>query len=328
MEVPIVPEVKYLDLSGESDCRIAYTYRTVQQSESQDVIWIVFVNGLGLPQAFWQPCLHLLEKRVSIEDSDVKSTKIIATTYDRYAQGLSKIDNNGLPKRHDLSDATDELESIISQLQILHKEELSGARIVLVAHSLGVPLARLFLEKNTSLSRSTVAAIFLDSNIANLNMASLLPDPTSPDFDASKLPADTTVDELKSTRANYERMFAPSAPNPENLDRSTLADLLPFADQPKLDTISGSEFLLTVIAHDPAAFAMEGLKISTRGLTEQYIEPAWHKYNMGLLRLTGGDDPGADDIVVAPGAGHFIQRDNPGVVAEEIYKMLGSVCKL
>lgn len=320
-----MPDLQYLALPDKPDCRIAYTYRILQQSNGQEVIWLVFINGLGLPQAFWQPCLQLLQDSLSSDDSDIGSVKVIATTYDRYAQGLSRTEGNGLPEKHDLADAAEDLDHIISRIRSLQKEELSKARIVLVAHSIGVPLARLYLGRHSLSHNQVIGAVFLDSNIANINMASLLPDPASPDFDASKLPTDTSVDELKWTRANYERMFAPSAPNPENLDRSNLPDLLSCADKPKLVGESTSDFQLTVVAHDPDAFATEGLKISTRGLTEQYIEPAWHKYNLGLLTLNEQGDRGVDEIVVAAGAGHFIQRDNPQAVAAEIRKMLGKI---
>lgn len=318
---PAIPDVRFLSISDKADCRIAYTFRTLLKSETQDIVWIVFVNGLGLPQAFWQPSIQLLEDHLSSHGSNADFPKVIATTYDRYAQGLSKIENNAPPQKHDLADAANELHNVITHLHHLHKTELSNARIILVAHSIGVPQARLYLDKKTAFRDSIAGAVFLDSNVANIDLVSVFPDPESPSFDASKLPPDTTVEQLSATRAFYAKMFAPSAPNAENLDRSTLPGLLPFADQPTLRTASQPEFPLTVVAHDAEAFVAESLRISTRGLTEQYVEPAWHNYNLGLLELSGRDNVSAHEIVVASGAAHFVQKDNPQCIAAEIYKL-------
>jgi len=168
------------------------------------------------------------------------------------------------------------------------------------------------------------AAAFLDSNMANTDMVSLLPDPDSASFNPSDLPADTTLHDLHLARQNYTRLFSPSAPNPENLDRSTLADLLPQSNHPLIRSVDERPFTIRVVAHDPATFAEESLKICTRGLTERYIEPAWHGYNKGLRTLHGPEGSGPE-LVVAKGSGHFIQRDNPRCVADVIWDLLGTI---
>jgi pimeloyl-ACP methyl ester carboxylesterase len=59
---------------------------------------------------------------------------------------------------------------------------------------------------------------------------------------------------------------------------------------------------------------LESLLISVR---------AWQKYNEGLLKLS---DPNRTiGVIIAPGCGHFIQRDDPHFVAEQLEKLLKKV---
>lgn len=59
-----------------------------------------------------------------------------------------------------------------------------------------------------------------------------------------------------------------------------------------------------------------------------YVNPAWSKYNKGLTKLgyheTGDDEGegGNNDVKIAKGCGHFIQRDDPRFVAKEICGLL------
>jgi pimeloyl-ACP methyl ester carboxylesterase len=60
-------------------------------------------------------------------------------------------------------------------------------------------------------------------------------------------------------------------------------------------------------------------------VTEAYMNPAWDAYNRGLTRLSArGNAKG--EPVIAEGCGHFIQRDSPGFVADEIVRLLDRVC--
>lgn len=57
----------------------------------------------------------------------------------------------------------------------------------------------------------------------------------------------------------------------------------------------------------------------------KYANPAWHEYNKGLARLTNAER--AKGPIIAPGCGHFIQRDNPGFVVQEVLKMWKDIQK-
>lgn len=58
-------------------------------------------------------------------------------------------------------------------------------------------------------------------------------------------------------------------------------------------------------------------------LTMTYANPTWQRYNEGLTNLTSSDR--CIGPIVALGCGHFIQRDNPDFVAEEIIAMLDRI---
>jgi hypothetical protein len=46
----------------------------------------------------------------------------------------------------------------------------------------------------------------------------------------------------------------------------------------------------------------------------------WAKYNKGLTKIT--DKGKCNGVVIAKGAGHFIQKDTPGFVADELASTL------
>lgn len=55
-------------------------------------------------------------------------------------------------------------------------------------------------------------------------------------------------------------------------------------------------------------------------ICREYVNPCWHRYNLGLGHLT--EQGRLRGPVIAGGCGHFIQRDNPKFVAEEVLKIL------
>ena len=58
-------------------------------------------------------------------------------------------------------------------------------------------------------------------------------------------------------------------------------------------------------------------------LSMKYSNPIWHEYNTGLTRLT---NPGrAKGPVIAPGCGHFVQRDNPEFVVQQVSEILKDI---
>lgn len=322
-ELPVVPNLRYMQLNNKPwACPIAYTCSELLPGQVDTVVKIhlIFINGLGLPQTFWQPVIEQLRQSAGTSEINFDSNSIYTTTYDRYGQGLSRGKGDSVLRKHDLKDSVEDMREIIDTAR---HDIPQGPRTrilpIIVAHSIGVPQTRLYLKAHPG---HIEGAIFLDSNMANVDMISLLPDPDSSDFTEDLLPADTTVEQLRWTRANYQKMFSPDAPNAEYLDRSNIPALLPDTNQPR---IHPEPFPLTVVSHDPDAFAEESLKISTKGLTRAYIEPAWHKYNLGLLQLGVSVDDGPQEIIAAKGSGHFVQRDNPSCIAEVIWRMIARV---
>ncbi|KAK8022625.1 alpha/beta-hydrolase [Apiospora rasikravindrae] len=319
-ETPEIPGLRSMILPTKPDCPIKYTFTTLSASDEPptETILIVFVNGLGLSQASWQPTLQLLQADLATSPSPLSpsassSTRytITATTYDRYAQGLSQPLAGAKPVPHDMLDAVADLSAFLTGLQSLHSKP--PTRLFLASHSLGVPLARLFAEHHPGL---VSALLILDSNMANNDFVSL-----------GTCPPDTTLAQLRSARDFARSMFHPAAPNAENLDRSTLPALLPRSDGPVLIGNGRGKMLLRVTGHDPETFADESLKVWPRGLTERYVQPAWDEYNEGLLAIAGGD-PTADGrrVVIAPHSGHFIQRNNPRFVADQVLELLKMLC--
>jgi hypothetical protein len=49
----------------------------------------------------------------------------------------------------------------------------------------------------------------------------------------------------------------------------------------------------------------------------------WQKYNEGLAALT--DPERSKGPLIAPGSGHFIQKDNPSFVAEQLEDLVRKV---
>ncbi|ETN42906.1 uncharacterized protein HMPREF1541_02064 [Cyphellophora europaea CBS 101466] len=315
-------------MAHTQDISIAHTVTKLHDAAtpSQPPILLVFINGLMLPRALWQPTLSLLPPLLANSP-----TSIYALTYDRYGQGESRKPSPWKAEQHDLSAAAAELESLLCKTFTTHPDLTPTSRhptLILISHSIGVPLARLH---NATTAHPATAHLFLDSNISNTDFVSIFPDPDAADFDPATLPEGTTIDDLRGLRERTKAMFHPSVPNPEGLNRSTVSALVPHADQPKLrGPIGGGEegergAWLTVVGHDPVAFAEEGLRLQGTpvALNYAYMQPVWDAYNEGLVKLV--EEGRAKGVVIAKGAGHFVQRDNPTCVAEEIVDLVNKV---
>ncbi|KAK8214282.1 Alpha/beta hydrolase fold-1 [Phyllosticta capitalensis] len=279
---------------------------------------VVFINGLLLPATSFEASHNLLQ--------DLRQQHLPAIiTYDRYGQGLSDpdpTDDPDTPYGHDVRAVVDDLHQLLTRLTA---DELAmplhRMRLLFVANSIGCPITRLYAAQHPG---SVAGCLFLDSMMANSDFVSLFPDPDSPDFDPATLPADTSVDDLRTTIEKYRAMFHPTVPNRERLDRRNLPDLLPLAHAPKLPLgPSGRELLLTVVGHDPDEFARQGQTGSLSipvALTNAYVNPAWRAYNSGLVQIA--DCNHVKGPVIASNCGHFIQQDDPAFVARELCELL------
>ncbi|KAI1093540.1 alpha/beta-hydrolase [Rostrohypoxylon terebratum] len=294
---------------------------------------VVFLNGLVLPQDGWMPTIRDLQRRWSEKgrSADGGGGHPALLTYDRYGQGASARD----PADGARDDGTHDVREVVSDLHELARciwrakvpsrdqGEHMMPSLVFVANSIGCVIARLYAA---SFARGVDALLLLDSNIANSDLVSVFPDPDAPGFDPATLPRDVAVAELRRVREAYTARFHPSVPNPEHLDRRDIADLLPAADAPKLLAAGDQGPVLTVVGHDWDTFAREGLQGPMRvpeSLTNQYMNPAWSRYNEGLVHIT--DAARTRGPVTAVGCGHFIQRDDPVLVAELIDDLLARV---
>jgi pimeloyl-ACP methyl ester carboxylesterase len=152
--------------------------------------------------------------------------------------------------------AARDLHELITSVADKERIDLSSTRIILVAHSIGVGIARLLITNHDDLRIG--AALFLDPNIANSDFVSLYPAPRDDE------PADLTT-----TREVTRKIFHPSAPNPEGFNRSNFAELLPEAETPRL---RGDPFL-TLVAHDPPiAFGEASEKVRSRRIPPLCLE--------------------------------------------------------
>jgi pimeloyl-ACP methyl ester carboxylesterase len=55
-------------------------------------------------------------------------------------------------------------------------------------------------------------------------------------------------------------------------------------------------------------------------ITQSYMNPYWHQYNLGLARITSPER--SRGPIAAEKCGHFIQRDDPDLVIHEITEIL------
>lgn len=218
---------------------------------------VVFLNGLMSPQSTWNPAVDILLSRLTSHPSIL--------TYDRYSQGDSDPDPYDPPDTvygHDALAVIADLHELITQVcaTILHLPPPGpNLRMVFVANSIGCPLSRLYAAAQPG---SVSGFIFLDSMMANTDFVSLFPNPDAPGFDPDSLPEDISVDDIRHTRQEYHRMFRPSVPNQEHLDRRNLRELLPDAEKPRLPRgPDGQSPLLTVVGHDWEVFATQSLEV-------------------------------------------------------------------
>ncbi|KAI0386044.1 alpha/beta-hydrolase [Hypomontagnella monticulosa] len=283
---------------------------------------IVFLNGLIIPQAGWQPTIDELQRKWAA-DTSAGDNRPSLLTYDRYGQGESARDpaDDLHGGTHDIFEVVHDLHALTDAIWTIKvTPDTSGSsqspKLLFVANSIGCVIARLYAEAYPG----TVAGLLLlDSNIANSDLVSIFPDPDAPDFDPAVLPSDVTVEDLRRTRASYAANFRPDAPNPEHLDRTTIAAALPYADKPAL---VGDPWI-TVVGHDWDTFAEEGLRGSMhvpKSLTNKFMNPAWAAYNEGLTKLTIAEK--AQGPLIAAHCGHFIQRDDPVFVAVRVQELI------
>ncbi|KAI4744996.1 alpha/beta-hydrolase [Aureobasidium sp. EXF-12298] len=298
-----------IQLPTKPNANLSYTF---QPGAPTTTTLVIFLNGLILPQSSWHPTI------IATQAKKIAQPHLLS--YDRYGQGTSDAHPNG---NHDITDVVSDLYSFLTLFcpQKLDSQ-LSKLKVVLVCNSIGCAIARLYCDTNPA---TVSGLIFLDSIMANVDLVALWPDVDAPGFDKATLPESTTAEEIRGVREQYRSRFHASVPNPEGLDRKTLAQLLPSSQGPRLEGT-----LITVVGHDAETFAQENEFDDTddpkksfgvrKALVMEYVNPVWHEYNRGLALLTEREK--SKGPIIAKGCGHFIQRDDPEFVATEICEIL------
>lgn len=272
---------------------------------------VIFLNGMVAPQASWHQVIS------SIQATLPTDSPISFLTYDRFASGLTK-DKDPIQADaefgNDLNSVVDDLHAILAQTTS------DSTRLILVGNSIGCAIARQYTARYPG---KVAGVLLLDSILANNDQQDdLIPNPSSPEFDPATLPPGLTVDDLTRSRTAFH-VYSPDIPNRQGFDRRNMHQILPYANQPKLEGVDGRPPKVIVVGHDPAYFIQDSavrMQISEVGL-RNYVQPVWERYNEGLTQL--GDCE--EGVKIAQGAGHFVQVDKPQFVADEISKLLKSV---
>ncbi|OTB03733.1 hypothetical protein M426DRAFT_321438 [Hypoxylon sp. CI-4A] len=337
-----MPETIYLP--HKPDTPLSYHFVPGQGPLSASHL-LVFLNGLIGSQTVWEPTIQELQRRWDEYGSEASYPSLLA--YDRYGQGESGADpaDEQHGGSHDIQDVCGDLGGLIEAIWDTYMlgapfpaalRRRRSPNLIFVANSIGCVIARLYAADCSidayllyAKDCSVDALLLLDSNIANSDLVSIFPDPDAADFDPSVLPPDVTIADLRRTREGYARLLHPSVPNSEHLDRRNVASYFPYSDRPPLKGgAPGSEKgpWITVVGHDWDTFAEEGLRGSIhvpKSLTNAFMNPAWSRYNEGLTHLT--ETPRARGPLIANGCGHFIQKDDPRLVAELTEQLLEKI---
>lgn len=325
------PIISSLSLENKPSAKLHYTFYPASSPSVPghpnpfSSTLVVFLNGLILPRSSWNNAIHsFLQKRLSLR---LPYPSLLS--YDRYGQGESDPDPDDVLNEthdHDIMSAVHALRQFLLQIWREHLQKTNSKQfpaLVFVCNSIGCAIARLFAQ---TYPNTVSGLLFLDSIMANSDFVSLWPDPDAPGFDPRSLPPDVSPEDVRETRQKYRQTFHPTVPNPEHLSRRNLASLLPSASRPKLTGYNGEPPYLTVCAHDWEEFAEQawtGALHTPKILTMTYLNPAWRNYHEALAGIT--DAERAIGVINAVGCGHFIQRDGPGFVADELGSLLDRV---
>lgn len=283
---------------------LSYTlWKPAELSTADIVTLVVFINGLLTAMEDWA--------RVGDEITSGDSS-LAALSFDRWNCGQS----DSLPERrqhNDISSAADDTACLVRQVCSRHQIPIARLRLILVCSSIGCSVARLFIQRysrpvhDNTKSFVISGVLLLDPYMSNTDFTSLFPPETLGE-----------PEPLTRTRKIITSIFHPSVGNREGLDRSTAQELLPQAAQPKFP---GNPELL-VVGHDASHTAndmVEKIGIDKACFLE-YVQSAWEIHNKALTTLSSNGT-----LVTADGSGHFINRDRPELVVQQILDMYREV---
>ncbi|KAI9170599.1 hypothetical protein HJFPF1_00067 [Paramyrothecium foliicola] len=311
-------EPRFIRLTTKPTAQISYRFQ-----ESQSSTLLVFLNGLGLPQVAWLATIQRLK------DIRGESNLPNILTYDRFGQGQTTdrdpddATSTDPMHGHDCLAIVEDLRQLLGQIALEHMSvaELDSVTLVFVSNSIGCAVARLYAQQY---SGSVAAHLLLDSVLANSDFISIFPDPDEEGFEQDALPDGMTVEALRGARASTRAIFHPSVGSKEGLSRKNLSKLLPASNLPVLQGPDGHGPFVTVVGHDFETFSQQSTRMGfPQFVTKTYVNPYWDEYNRGLVQIT--EQTRAKGPMQAPQAGHFIQKDNPEFVAQELDEILSKV---
>ncbi|PWY86687.1 alpha/beta-hydrolase [Aspergillus heteromorphus CBS 117.55] len=313
-------DVQFLALTTKPSAQLSYSFQAPEAASKPTLV--VFLNGLGLPQTFWLPVIAQLKAL-----RQGQSTPAFLT-YDRFGQGQSTDRDPQDAGAEDPMHGHDCLASVHDARQLITQmsqdklgvSDVDSVSLILVGNSIGCALARLYAQEYPG----TVAALLLlDSVLANSDFVSVFPDPDAADFDPAALHG-LPVEAIRAVRAGARRVFHPDVGSKEGLSRRSLRELLPASDGPLLKGPAGHGPYVTVVGHDFDAFAEESAKMGPpKPVTNLFVNPYWQRYNEGLVKIT--ETEYSKGPILAPNAGHFVQKDNPEFVVQELNELLEKV---
>ena len=312
-------DVEFLALTIKPSVQLSYSFQAPETTTTP--VLVVFLNGLGLPQAFWHPVIAQLKA--------LRNGRSLPAflTYDRFGQGQTTDRDPQDAGAEDPTHGHDCIASVQDLRQLLIQitgenlgVDVDSVSLVLVGNSIGCALARLYAQEY---SGTVSALLLLDSILANSDFVSIFPDPDAPDFDPATIHP-IPVEAILAVRAGTRRVFHPDVGSKEGLSRQNLRELLPASDGPLLWGPNGHGPYVTIVGHDFDTFAEESAKMGVpKSVTNRFVNPHWQRYNEGLAKITGPDF--RKGPILAPNAGHFVQKDNPEFVAQELNEMLEKI---
>lgn len=261
----------FIALPSKPQAQIAYDISAVDGAEDQKSPLVVFINGLGLPASSWKPVISLVQASNGLNKPQM-------LTYDRFGQGattardpLDEQPGKEAGYGHDFLDATKDLHELLQA--VAPPGARPSRRLVFVAASIGAHLARLYAQQHPG---QVAGLLILDSNIGNREMSDLWPDAQAPGFDPRDVVADDcTLEQYLEASPKLPKIFNSDVKNSEGLDRRNVKKLLPESGAPRLVGPGGRGLFLTVVGHDPDAFADESLKMMRipRSLSLRFTNP-------------------------------------------------------
>ncbi|KAF4960132.1 hypothetical protein FGADI_1150 [Fusarium gaditjirri] len=314
------PKFELIRLETKPSAQLSYSFTASTATKSTNPTLIVFVNGLGAPQAGWIATMNKL-KELSPHGLPAM------LTFDRFGQGQTTDrdpNDEGAADpthAHDCMAVVRDMRQLITQIlkDRLDINNPDSAKLFLIANSIGCALSRLYAAEYPG---TVAGALLLDSVLTDTDFVSVFPDPDAKDFDHTTLPPGVTADNLRVAREETTKRFHPSVGSREGLSRKNLTQLLGHSDSPALPKVAGKDPYITVLGHDFDHFAERtGTDFKIPGEAVQaYMNTYWHHYNEGLAKLTSLEK--SEGPIQVPNAGHFIQLDNPGFVAEKLNNIL------